>query len=58
MTIGIALNNLRKVYQAKKNFIIHCLIVQLVIKNMDIFITFGKFLKWAHNLLSKLVLKC
>ena len=44
MTIGVVLKNSKKDYPAKINFIIHQLIVQLMIKIMNMFLTFVKLL--------------
>ena len=41
----VIFKSLRKVYQAKKSFIVHWLIEKSVTKNMNMFLMFGKKLK-------------
>ena len=47
ITTAIVLKNSKNAYLAKINFVIHWLIVQLMITTMNIFLIFGKLLKWT-----------
>ena len=49
MKIGIALKTLRKVYLANINFTINWVIVQLVIKIMNMYLALRKLLKKNHH---------